>query len=497
MVGVKTDYEALIVGTGFGGMGAAIQLKRLGIDNFLMIDRASDLGGTWHLNHYPGLQVDIPSVSYSYSFEPNPNWSRRYCPGPEIKKYADHVADKYDLRGKMQFNTSVARAEYSEAGQYWTIHPEDGAPITARMLLLATGFLSQPKKPDIAGVESFAGKIVHTAEWDHDYDFKGKRAAMIGTGASAVQVLPIIAEQVDEMHVYQRTPIWVLPKSNPKISEGLQSIYKRFPAVQKAARFIVEGLLETMLVSALLHAKQLPFLARQGEKTSRKHLARQVADPALRQKLTPDYSFGCKRPTFANDYFPTFTKPNVELVTDTISHIEPDAIVTQDGTRRVIDTLILATGFNLWEKGNFPAFDVVGKGGVELGSWWQRNQYESFEGISVPGFPNLFNLHSPYSYSGLCYFSTIESQMAHMDRCIKAMRKSGATTFEVTEEAKDGFMSQMDARQESAIFTVGSCETANSYYFNPHGVASVLRLTPTYQAARRARSYPTTAYQFT
>lgn len=496
MTQAKTDYEALIVGTGFGGMGAAIQLQRLGIESFLMIDRADDLGGTWHLNHYPGLQVDIPSVSYSYSFEPNPNWSRRYCPGPEIKKYANHVAEKYDLRGKMQFNTSVTRAQFDEAGQFWTIYPQDGAPITARMLLLATGFLSQPKKPDIEGIDNFAGKIVHTADWDHDYDFAGKRAAMIGTGASAVQVLPIIAKQVEGMQVYQRTPIWVLPKSNPKISAKLQKFYARFPALQKAARFMVESLLETMLVSALLHAKQLPFLARQGERVSRKHLVKQVADPALREKLTPDYSFGCKRPTFANDYFPTFTRSNVELVTDTISHVEADGIVTQDGKKRPIDTLILATGFNLWEKGNFPAFDVIGKGGVELGSWWQQNQYESFEGISVPGFPNLFNLHSPYSYSGLCYFSTIESQMAHMDRCLKAMRKSGATCFEVTDDAKNEFMEQMNSRQQSAIFTVGSCATANSYYFNPHGVASVLRLTPTYQAARRAKSYPTSAYQF-
>ncbi|MGB0920453.1 MAG: flavin-containing monooxygenase [Alphaproteobacteria bacterium] len=496
MTDTNVNYEALIVGTGFGGMGAAIQLKKLGIDNFLMIDRADDLGGTWHLNHYPGLQVDIPSVSYSYSFEPNPYWSRRYCPGQEIKKYANHVADKYGLRGKMQFNTSVNRATFDEAGQFWTVYPQEGAPITARFLLLATGFLSQPKKPDIDGVESFAGKVVHTAEWDHEYDFNGKRAAMIGTGASAVQALPIIAKQVAQMDVYQRTPIWVLPKSNPKISSRLQNLYARFPALQKAARWIVESLLETMLVSALLHARQLPFLARQGEGMAKKHLAKQVADPVLRQKLTPDYSFGCKRPTFANDYYPTFTKPNVELVTDTISHIEPDAIVTKDGKRRPIDTLILATGFNLWEKGNFPAFDVVGKQGVELGSWWQKNQYESYEGITVPGFPNLFNLHSPYSYSGLCYFSTIESQMAHMERCLTAMRQAGASTFEVTDAAKDEFMQLMDSRQKDAIFTVGSCQTANSYYFNPHGVASVLRLTPTRHAVRQAKSFPPTAYQF-
>lgn len=490
------DYEALIVGTGFGGMGAAIQLQRLGISSILMVDRADDLGGTWHLNHYPGLQVDIPSVSYSYSFEPNPNWSRRYCPGDEIKAYANHVADKYGLRGYMRFNTSIARAEYDEAGKFWTVYPEEGAPITARMLLLATGFLSQPKAPDIPGIDSFAGKVVHTARWDHEYDFNGKRAAMIGTGASAVQVLPIVAEQAGHMDVYQRTPIWVLPKANPRAKAWVQKLYARLPFTQRIARFVTESLLETLLMTAILNYRRLPFMARQAENAAKAHMKRQLKDPDLRRKLTPDYGFGCKRPTFANDYFPTFARDNVELVTDGIDHIEPDAIVTADGKRREIDTLVLATGFNLWDKGNFPAFDVVGKKGDELGTWWKNNQYQSFEGITVPGFPNLFNLHSPYSYSGLCYFSTIETQMKHMARCIKTMRKRGALAFEPTEQAKDQFMRKMDHNQHNAIFANGPCGTANSYYFNPHGVASILRLTPTAQAKFRARTFPMSAYQF-
>ncbi len=228
------DHEAVIVGTGFGGMGAAIELKRLGITDFVMLDRADDLGGTWHLNHYPGLQVDIPSVSYSYSFEPNPFWSRRYCPGPEIKSYAHHVADKYGLRRHMRFNTSVNRAEFNQDGKFWTIYPDGGAPITARFLLLATGFLSQPKKPDIPGIETFTGKVVHTAEWDHDYDFSGKRAAMIGTGASAVQVLPIVSKQVAQMDVYQRTPIWVLPKSNPEFRSECKNSMRAFRSCSRS-----------------------------------------------------------------------------------------------------------------------------------------------------------------------------------------------------------------------------------------------------------------------
>ena len=204
---MKPDHEVIIVGCGFGGMGAAIQLGRLGIKSILMLERADDLGGTWHINHYPGLAVDIPSFTYSYSFEPNPNWSRMYAPGAELKAYTQHVADKYGLRRHMRFNSPVEKAVYDEAGRYWTVYPSGQPPVTARMLVLATGFLSQPHTPDIPGIQNFAGKIMHTAAWDHGYELKGKRAAVIGTGATAVQLLPKIAPLLEQMDVYQRTPI--------------------------------------------------------------------------------------------------------------------------------------------------------------------------------------------------------------------------------------------------------------------------------------------------
>ncbi len=389
-------YEAIIVGAGFGGMGAAIQLKRLGIDSILMLERADDLGGTWHLNTYPGLAVDIVSLSYSYSFEPNPNWSRLYAPGRELKAYAQHVADKYDLRRFMRFGTSVERADYDASAGMWRVQPTGQPPVTARFLVLATGFLSQPKRPDIPGVDSFAGKVIHTAEWDHTFDLTGKRAAMIGTGASAVQVMPKIADKLAHLDVYQRTPIWVLPRTNPRIPGWLQKLFARVPLVQRYFRWWSDTILEFIMVGGVLHNRQLPFLTRMVERVCKRFLAHQVKDPELRRKLTPDYSFGCKRPTFSNRYFRTFTRDNVALVTTPIARIEPDAIVTADGQRRAIDTLVLATGFNLWQKGNFPAFDVVGRGGVELGDLWNRNHYQSYEGITVPGFPNLFNIHSPY-----------------------------------------------------------------------------------------------------
>ncbi|HVT34263.1 MAG TPA: NAD(P)/FAD-dependent oxidoreductase [Nevskiaceae bacterium] len=492
----ESEYEAIIVGAGFGGMGAAIQLQRLGYRRILMLDRADDLGGTWHLNTYPGLAVDIASLSYSYSFEPNPYWSRLYAPGREIKAYADHVARKYGLRDCLRAGTGVERAQWDERAQQWTVWPHGGAPVTARLLILATGFLSQPKKPDIPGVDSFAGKVIHTAQWDHAYDFSGKRAAMIGTGASAVQVLPKIVPQVAHMDVYQRTPIWVLPKHNPRIAPWLQKLFARVPLLQRLMRFWSNLILELVMVAGVLHNRQLPFLTRWVERGARRFLAHQVKDPELRRKLTPDYSFGCKRPTFANDYFPMFTRPNVELVTERIERIEPDAIVTAGGKRREIDTLILATGFNLWQKGNFPAFDVVGRGGVELGHWWNEHRYQSYEGITVPGFPNLFNIHSPYAYSGFCYFNTIEVAMAHMDRCLREMQRRGAVTFEVTEQAKDRYMATMRARGADTVFSAGNCASAHSYYFNQHGEATLLRLSSAWRALRSARNFPLDAYVY-
>ncbi|HUS25373.1 MAG TPA: NAD(P)/FAD-dependent oxidoreductase [Candidatus Binatia bacterium] len=493
---MKPDYEAIIVGAGFGGMGAAIQLQRLGIDKILMLERADDLGGTWHLNTYPGLAVDIVSLSYSYSFEPNPNWSRLYAPGAELKAYARHVAQKYDLRRYMRFGASVERAQYDEALGLWRVHPAGQSPLTARLLILATGFLSQPKRPDIPGVDTFAGKVIHTAEWDHAFDLAGRRAAMIGTGASAVQVLPKIADKVAHLDVYQRTPIWVLPRTNPRIPAWLQKVFARVPLVQRCFRWLSDTVLELVMVTGVLHNRQMPFLTRMVERGARRFLASQVKDPELRRKLTPDYSFGCKRPTFSNRYFKTFTRASVELVTTPIARIEPDAIVTADGQRREIDTLVLATGFNLWQKGNFPAFDVVGLGGAELGELWNRNHYQSYEGITVPGFPNLFNIHSPYSYSGFCYFNTIEIQMRHMDRCLKEMRRRGAATFEPTAEAQERFMQRMRSRAADTVFSAGQCATSNSYYFNQHGEATLLRLSSTLAAVRRARSFPLEDYRF-
>jgi cation diffusion facilitator CzcD-associated flavoprotein CzcO len=492
---MNAGYDAVIVGAGFGGIGAAIQLNRLGYANLLILERESDVGGTWHVNRYPGLAVDIPSATYSYSFEPNPYWSRLFAPGAELKRYAAHVADKYDLRRYMRFGAVVTGAVWDAERAHWTVSLRDGPHFTAKYLFTATGFLSQPKRPDIRGIDDFAGKIIHTTDWDEGYELTGRRAAVIGTGATAVQLIPRIAKTVAELTVYQRTPIWVSPKLDFPVPSALQWAFAALPITQRAARLAGTAVLEAMMVSGVLHYRQAPLANKTAERWCRAHLHRQVRDPELRRKLTPRYTFGCKRPTFSNDYYPTFTKDHVHLETTPIDRIDELGILTADGTRRNIDVLVLATGFDLWQA-NFPAIEIVGRGGRNLGTWWRKNRFQAYQGVAIPAFPNFISLNSPYSYSGLSYFTTIESQMRHIDRLFTAMRRRGATTFEITEQSNDQFLARMTKQVGDSIFALGQCGTANSYYFNPHGEATLLRPSSTLNALREAANFPIDDYTY-
>jgi cation diffusion facilitator CzcD-associated flavoprotein CzcO len=488
------DHDVVIVGAGFGGMGAAIAFKRMGIDDLLIVDREDDLGGTWHVNRYPGLAVDIASVTYSYSFEPNPYWSRLFAPGAELKRYAEHVADKYDLRRHMRFGVAVQGATWDETERHWRVSTADGRTITARYLVTATGFLSQPRRPDIEGIDSFAGTVLHTAAWDGSHDYSGERVAVIGTGATAVQLIPQLARKAAEVTVYQRTAIWVVPKIDMPIPAAVQGLFARVPLTQRAARLVNTTLLEAMMVTGVLHFRQARRFNSGAARLAKQHLHRQVADPELRRRLTPDYDFGCKRPTFSNDYFRAFTKPHVHLVTDRIERIESDGVVA-GGQRTEIDTLVLATGFNLWDV-NFPAIEVIGRDGRDLGKWWRDNRFQAYEGVSVPSFPNFLTLASPYSYSGLSYFTTIESQMRHITRLFGELRRRGADTFEVSQAANDAFLERVTAKLGDSVFNLGNCATSRSYYFDPHGEASILRPTSTVNAFREAGRFPLQDYAY-
>ncbi len=487
-------HDAVVVGAGFGGMGAAIQLRRNGYDDLVILERESDLGGTWHVNRYPGLAVDIPSSTYSYSFEPNPHWSRLFAPGSELKAYASHVADTYDLRRLMRFDTVVKSATWDEERELWQVDVENGEPLHARFLLTATGFLSQPRLPDITGIESFAGAVVHTTRWDDDVELAGKRVGIIGTGATAVQLIPELADVAADLTVFQRTPIWVTAKPDLPIPSVVRKVFSAVPLTQRAVRLGGSAVLEALMVSAVLHYDQLPLVNAAAERLARLQL-RQVKDPDTRARLTPDYTFGCKRPTFSNTYYPTFNRDHVHLETASIDHVDTRGIVTTDGRRTDLDVLVLATGFDLWEA-NFPAIWIVGRGGRDLGAWWRERRFQAYEGVAVPGFPNLVSLNSPYSYSGLSYFTTIESQMSHLDRLLTELQRRRATSFEVSEAANAEFLDDMTDRVGHSIFTLGSCATANSYYFNQHGEATLLRPTSTRHAFRAARTFPLAAYDF-
>ncbi|MCH5645075.1 NAD(P)/FAD-dependent oxidoreductase [Gordonia sp. ABSL49_1] len=491
----QPDHDAIIVGAGFGGIGAGIALKREGLDNLAILEREDDLGGTWHVNHYPGLAVDIASVTYSFSFEPNPDWSRLFAPGAELKQYAHHVADKYDLKRHMEFGTTVTTAHWDDAEHLWRVSTDSGPTRTARYLVTATGFLSQPYTPDFPGIGSFAGRIIHTTAWEDGHDFTGERAAVIGTGATAVQLIPEIARTATELTVFQRTPIWVVPKVDFAIPPAVRSLFRRIPLTQKTARMVNTSLLEALMVFGVLHFKQAKLGNRFAALLGKAHLRAQVRDPDLRRRLTPDYDFGCKRPTFSNTYFASFNKPNVALQTESIVRVEPDGIVTAEGKKTTIDTLVLATGFNLWDV-NFPAFEIVGREDRNLGQWWRDNRFQAYEGITVPKFPNFLSLNSPYSYSGLSYFTTIEGQMRHIKRLFGELRRRGTDTFEVTEAANTEFLDAMTDNLQSSVFYSGNCATSRSYYFNQHGEATLLRPTSTLRTLRDMERFPLSAYEY-
>jgi cation diffusion facilitator CzcD-associated flavoprotein CzcO len=485
------QFDVVIVGAGFGGIGAAIQLKRLGYENILIVDRENDLGGTWHVNRYPGLAVDIPSTSYSYWFEPNPYWSRLFAPRDEIKRYADHVADKYDVRRHMRFNTVVDGARWDEDARLWQVALADGDTLSTRFLITATGVLSQPQTPDLPGINEFAGRILHTTAWDDNYDFEGRRVGVIGTGATAVQLIPELAKQAADLTVYQRTPIHVVPKNDFPIPEVVRRLFARVPLIQRAVRWMTDATYEIPFGLAVLRYRHFWWLNMAAANVSKILRFVSIRDKELRRKLTPDYDLGCKRPTFSNSYYRIFTKPHVHLQATGIQRIEPDGIVASDGTKTEIDTLVLATGFNLWEA-NFPAIEIIGRDGRNLGKWWRNYGFQAYQGVSIPYFPNLLNLASPYAVS-LNFFDMMEYQMRHMNRLFGEVRGRNATTFEVTEEANDGFRDRMSSLQHNTVFYRGDCASSRSYYFGPDG-KTYLRATSTRTTVSEQTRFPLSDY---
>lgn len=465
---------ALIVGSGFSGIGAGIKLKEAGIP-FLVLEKAHDLGGTWRDNTYPGIAVDISSFTYSFSYEQLPDWSRVFAPGAELKKYADHCAHKYGVRPHMRFNAEVVSSTFDTATHTWRTTLKSGDVIESRYLVIATGGLTIPKLPDIKGIETFTGKKVHTARWDHTYDFKNKRVGIIGTGATSVQLVPALAPIVKELHVYQRTPIWILPKPDAEVARIVQLALRYVPGLQWLLRGLTNSITEAVMVLGVINYKKYPQITKFFEDICRKHLATQVVDPEIREKLTPKYGFGCKRPSFHNEYLKSFNRENVELITSGIDRVTETGIVTRDGVTREIDVLITATGFKTFEKGNTPPFPVHGLDGKELGTFFDEERYQAYEGISVPKFPNLFIMLGPYAATGASWFQMVENQSHHLVRVINEANRRGATQVEPKQDAHDTYHADIMKRMAGTVFFHNNCDAANSYYFDRHGDAPFMR----------------------
>lgn len=487
------DHDVLVIGGGFSGIGAAILLDKAGFSDYLVLEEGDGVGGAWHWNTYPGVAVDIPSFSYQFSFEKQSSWSRVYAPGEELKAYAEHCVRKYGLADRIRLNSTVVGTAYDDATATWTVTTAGGEQITTRFIVNATGVLTKPKPPEIPGLESFAGETVHTARWDHDLDLTGKRVGVIGTGASAVQLIPAIAEEVAHLTVFQRTPIWCLPKPDAALSGTTRAILGKVPGAQLLTRLASQTYVELTFPLAA-HFHNPLHLATSGEKLARKALREQVTDPVVREKLTPRYAVGCKRPSFHNSYLSTFNRDDVYLETDPITAITPTGVRTAEGTEHPLDVLVLATGFKVFERDNMPGFPCVSRG-VDLGEWWQVNRAQAYEGVSVPGFPNMFSILGPYGYNGSSYFNLIETQMAHIVRCLGEARRRGATAVEVKQAANDRYFASMLERRPRQVFAEESCSVANSYYFDANG-DTPFRASTTLETMWRAGHFPLEDYEF-
>ena len=491
---IAVDHEIVVIGAGFSGIGAAIKLDQAGFSDFVVLEEGDGVGGAWHWNTYPGIAVDIPSFSYQFSFEKRSNWSRVYAPGRELKAYAEYCVDKYGVRDRIRLNTKVAGATFDEEANAWELRTASGERLTARYVIGATGVFSQPKPPDIPGIDKFAGKTMHSARWDHSVDLRGKRVAVIGTGASAIQIIPAIAPEVAQLTVFQRTPIWCLPKLDAPLSPRARRVLRWVPGAKLAARWLSQAFVEATFVLAAHFAGTFPSLRARGEGAARKML-RAIEDLDVRDKLTPRYTLGCKRPSFSNEYIPAFNRKNVLLVTDAIEAITPQGVRTTDGVNDAVDVLVLATGFKVFDTGNMPPFETRGVGGVELEQWWDANRLQAYEGVSVPGFPNSFSILGPYGFNGQSYFGLIETQMRHIVRCLKRARREGATRVEITPEANRRYFEKVLARRGNQVFFQGSCANANSYYFDKHGDVP-FRPSLTLEAAWRSARFDLDDYAF-
>lgn len=444
------ELEVLIVGAGFGGIGAAIKLLESGEDRILILEKADEVGGTWRENTYPGCACDVQSHLYSYSFAGKADWTKRFAPWDEIQSYIVDCTEKYGLRRYIAHGEEVLSAEYDEALARWTVKTRSGSQYRARFFIMGTGPLHIPNKPAFPGMEKFKGKIFHSAEWEHDYPLEGKRVVSIGTGASAIQYIPSIAPRVSHLTVIQRSPAWVIPRDERAYSALTKTAFEKLPLLRKAYRASLYLRNEARLLP-IFNAR----LAEGLQQLAKLFLFVQVRDPETRRKLTPDYTIGCKRVLISNEYYPTFNRENVDLVTDKIREFRENSIVMESGKEIPADCVILGTGFLTDPRSYLGNFEIRGRDGLLLLDAW-RDLPEAYLGITVPRFPNMFQLIGPNS--GLGHNSMIfmiEAQVHYILRAIEAMRARGADSVEISEAATKRFGKEVEEALKGTVWASG------------------------------------------
>ena len=478
----------LIVGAGFGGLAAAIKLAASGERDFLCIDRGAEVGGTWRDNTYPGAACDIPSQLYSLSFALNPHWSRSFSTQPEIQEYLRTVARSSGLLDRFRFGVEFEGASWDCDAELWRVETSAG-PVTARLLVSAAGALSTPKLPDLAGLASFTGTVFHSAEWDHRQDLTGKRVAVIGTGASAIQIVPAIADRVVRLQVYQRTAPWVLPRHDRAYRPWEKWAMRRVPGYQRLIRALIY-LAREATVPMFIAA---PWIGSLVSRSATANIDRAISDPELRAKVQPHFALGCKRVLISSDWYPALTRPHVELITEPISHLTPNAIVTADATAREVDVLIVATGFHATEQ---PIADLIkGRDGQTLGQAWSERGVQGYKGATVHGFPNLFLVIGPNTglgHSSMVFM--IESQVAYLVDAWRQMRRLRLATVEPTATAEDAWNADLQRRMRRTVWSTGGCR---SWYLDAHGRNVALWPRPTYTFRRLTASFDLAAYRST
>ncbi len=484
---MKTEHHRVVViGAGIAGVGLGVRLLEAGTDDFVICERNESVGGTWYEHTYPGCGCDIPTHLYSYSFARNPDWSRFFPKQAEILEYVRNTADERGVTPHIRFGCEMELSEWDEERGVWRLRTSEGE-MTCDVLVSAIGATAEPDEPDIPGLEDYGGHRFHSARWDHDHDLAGERVAVIGTGPAAAQFVPRIQREVGHLSVFQRTPPWVVPHPDRKVSDVERAVYRFVPALQDLQRNVLFGIYEACGVGFRGRTELIAPI----EAIGRAHLRRQVRDPELREKLTPRYRFGCKRPILSNTYYPALAAFNSEVVTDPIERVTKAGIVTADGTEHRADTIISAVGYRY--NRSLLVERVVGVGGRSLGDVWDRSP-RAYLGTTVPAFPNMFILLGPNSIGINSVIYSLESQFNYVIGALESMSDRGARRIEVQPQALDEFVADVDRRSEGSVWTHGGCD---AYYTDDEG--RNFAIYPGFAAGfrRRARRFDPAAYELT